>query len=153
MFVANLMARDTDGDLLGTPVDWDDEAGKPPNILILPGKTKNTQPGLGDRALIRLTEGDSGPEAEFTARVIRVLEKRQGAILGILRKRDGSRPPYLEPIDRKQRELDVDPAEIRSLMQKSDARAGLDALLWLGLIALFGGVAIVLWPSWWSVPF
>ncbi len=113
VFVANTVARTSDGDLLGTPVDWDDEAGNPPHILILAGKTKNTQPGLGDRALIRLTEAEAGSEAEFTARVIRVLEKRRGAILGILRKRDGNRPPYLEPIDRKQRELDVDPAEMK----------------------------------------
>ncbi|MBN9670113.1 ribonuclease R [Roseibium aggregatum] len=113
VFVANLVARDSDGDLLGTPLDWDDEEGDPPKILILTGKTKTTQPGLGDRALIRLTEAETGPEAEYAARVIRVLEKRQGAILGILRQRDGNRPPYLEPIDRKQRELDVDPTDLK----------------------------------------
>ncbi|MTI05362.1 ribonuclease R [Roseibium denhamense] len=113
VFVANLIARDRDGELLGTPADWDDEAGDPPKILILTGKTKATQPGVGDRALIRLSEADAGPEAEHAARVIKVLEKRQGAILGILRKRDGERPPYLEPIDRKQRELDVDAREMK----------------------------------------
>lgn len=113
VFVANLAARDRDGELLGTPVDWDDEAGDPPKILVLAGKTKATQPGVGDRALIRLTEAETGPEADYAARVIRVLEKKQGAILGILRKRDGSRPPYLEPIDRKQRELDVDASDLK----------------------------------------
>lgn len=113
VFIVTLQARDRDGELLGTPVDWDEEAGDPPRILILSGKTKATQPGLGDRALIRLTEADPGTEAERTARVIRVLEKRQGAILGILRKRDRDRPPYLEPIDRKQRELDVDATDMK----------------------------------------
>lgn len=113
VFIVTLVARDRDGELLGTPVDWDEEGGEPPKILILAGKTKATQPGLGDRALIRLSEADPGSEAEHTARVIRVLEKRQGAILGILRTRDGDRPPYLEPIDRKQRELDVDPADLK----------------------------------------
>lgn len=113
VFVANLIARDRDGELIATPVDWDDEAGTPPKILVLTGKTKATQPGLGDRALVRLTEAESGPETEHVARVIRVLEKRQGAILGILRKRDGTRPHYLEPIDRKQRELDIDPRELK----------------------------------------
>ncbi|TYC63288.1 ribonuclease R [Rhodobacterales bacterium] len=113
VFVANLAERNQDGDLIGTPVDWDDEAGDPPKILILTGKTKATQPGLGDRALIRLTEAESGSGADKVARVIRVLEKRQGAILGILRKRDVSRPPYLEPIDRKQRELDVDATDLK----------------------------------------
>lgn len=113
VFIVTLVARDRDGELLGTPVDWDEEGGEPPKILILAGKTKATQPGLGDRALIRLSEADPGSEAEHTARVIRVLEKRQGAILGILRTRDGDRPPYLEPIDRKQRELDVDPTDLK----------------------------------------
>lgn len=48
---------------------------------------------------------------------------------------------------------DVDPAEIRALMKKSDARALFDVVLWVGLMALFAGIAIVLWPSWWSAPF
>ena len=113
VFVVNLIGRDSDGDLLGTPVDWDEEAGVPPKVLILTGKTKATQPGVGDRALIRLTEADAGPEASHVARVIKVLEKKQGAILGIFRKRDGDRLPYLEPIDRKQRELDVDPSDLK----------------------------------------
>ncbi|MGR3492533.1 MAG: fatty acid desaturase [Shimia sp.] len=47
----------------------------------------------------------------------------------------------------------VDPAAIRALMVKDDRRAGRDALLWLGLMVLFAGVGIALWPSWWSVPF
>jgi len=115
VFVVNLIARDEDGELLGEPVDWDDEEhGEPPRVLILTGKTKATQPGMGDRALIRLTEAaETGPEAHYVARVIKVLEKKQGALLGILRKRDGNRPPYLEPIDRKQRELDVDPQDLK----------------------------------------
>ncbi|MES0879157.1 ribonuclease R [Roseibium sp. SCP14] len=113
VFVANLIARDRDGDLLGVPVDWDDEAGEPPKILVLTGKTRSTQPGLGDRALIRLTEAEAGPEAQYAARVVKVLEKKQGAILGIFRKRDKDRPAYLEPIDRKQRELDIDPTDLK----------------------------------------
>ncbi|WP_029061437.1 ribonuclease R [Labrenzia sp. DG1229] len=113
VFVANLIGRDSDGDLLGAPVDWDEEAGDPPRILVLTGKTKATQPGVGDRALIRLTEAEAGPEASHVARVIKVLEKKQGAVLGIFRKRDGDRLPYLEPIDRKQRELDVDPSDLK----------------------------------------
>ncbi|MBG6155750.1 ribonuclease R [Labrenzia sp. EL_159] len=113
VFVANLIGRDSDGDLLGVPVDWDEDAGDPPRILVLTGKTKATQPGVGDRALIRLTEAEAGPEASHIARVIKVLEKKQGAILGIFRKRDGDRLPYLEPIDRKQRELNVDPSDLK----------------------------------------
>ncbi|WP_417671419.1 ribonuclease R [Roseibium sp.] len=113
VFVVALVARDADGELLGEPVDWDEDAGVPPKVLVLTAKGKAPQPGVGDRALIRLTEADSGPEAEHTGRVIKVLEKKQGAVLGILREREGNRPPWLEPIDRKQRELDVDPADLK----------------------------------------
>ncbi|NVK33225.1 MAG: ribonuclease R [Rhodobacteraceae bacterium] len=108
VFVVNLVARDLDGELLGEPVDWDDEAGAPPKILVLPLKGKAPQPGLGDRALVRLSEAEATPEAEHTARVIKVLEKKQDAVLGIFRTRGTGQPPYLEPIDRKQRELDID---------------------------------------------
>ena len=47
----------------------------------------------------------------------------------------------------------IDPAEIRHLSQKNDARATKDTVLWIGLMVLFAGVGIALWPSWWSVPF
>ena len=57
VFVANLIARDRDGELVATPVDWDDEAGDPPKILVLTGKTMATQPGLGDRALVHSCPG------------------------------------------------------------------------------------------------
>ena len=113
VFVANMVARDRDGELLAEPVDWDDEEGAAPKILILLGRGKGPQPGLGDRALIRLTEAETGPEAAHAARIIKVLEKKQGAVLGILRKRDKDRPPYLEPVDRKQRELDIDPSDLK----------------------------------------
>ncbi|MBO6756156.1 MAG: ribonuclease R [Roseibium sp.] len=113
VFVAHMTARDRDGELLGVPVDWDDEAGDPPQILVLTVKGKGPQPGLGDRALIRLTEAETGPDAAYAARIIKLLERKQGAVLGIVRKRERDLPPYLEPIDRKQREIDIDPGELK----------------------------------------
>jgi fatty acid desaturase len=47
----------------------------------------------------------------------------------------------------------VDPQTIRELMQKSDATALRDTVLWLGMMCLSAAVAVTLWPSWWSVPF
>ena len=47
----------------------------------------------------------------------------------------------------------VAPDEIRALMQKSDRIAGRDVLLWLGVMVVSAGIAIALWPSWWSAPF
>ena len=45
---------------------------------------------------------------------------------------------------------DVDPMAIRKLMQKSDAIALRDTFVWLGAMCLSAGIAIALWPSWWS---
>ena len=46
----------------------------------------------------------------------------------------------------------VDPNIIRELMQKSDAIALRDTVLWLGLMCLSACLAIALWPTWWSAP-
>ena len=47
----------------------------------------------------------------------------------------------------------VDSDQIRALMQKSDAIAGRDTVAWFGIMIISAGIAIALWPSWWSVPF
>jgi len=47
----------------------------------------------------------------------------------------------------------IDPAALRPLMEKSDARAAWDTALWLGLMGVCAAVGIALWPTWWSAPF
>ena len=47
----------------------------------------------------------------------------------------------------------VDTADIRRLSQKQDMRPTLDALLWLGLLAVSGSIAAYSFPSWWCLPF
>ena len=47
----------------------------------------------------------------------------------------------------------MDPADIRPLMEKSDAIAARDTALWLGLMIVCAGFGIWLWPSWASLPF
>lgn len=48
---------------------------------------------------------------------------------------------------------EVAPKAIRALMQKSDAIALRDTLLWVGIMVVSAGLGIALWPSWWSLPF
>lgn len=60
-------------------------------------------------------------------------------------KRDIVTPNWFRP--------NVDPQEIRNLMKKSDAIAMRDTLIWLGAMIVSAGIAIALWPSWWSLPF
>lgn len=47
----------------------------------------------------------------------------------------------------------IDAAEVRALMEKSDSIALRDTIIWLGAMIVSASIAIVLWPSWWSVPF
>lgn len=51
---------------------------------------------------------------------------------------------YRTPIDRK---------EMKALMRRSDQPAIRDTIILFGLMAAFAAIAIVLMPSWWSVPF
>ena len=48
---------------------------------------------------------------------------------------------------------DVDPVKIRELMTKSDGRALIDTLIWLASMVFFAALGVLLWPSWWSIPF
>lgn len=105
ILVAIVGARDGDGELLAQPDEWDtDENGEAPKILLLPETTRRpgTSAGVGDRVLVRITErADTGHrEARYAARVVRVLEKRPAAALGILRiAADGN--ARVMPIDKK----------------------------------------------------
>jgi fatty acid desaturase len=50
---------------------------------------------------------------------------------------------YRTPIPRKR---------MKELMKRSDEPATRDSLLWLGFLALFGGLGVATWGSWWCVP-
>ena len=98
---------DDSGEPVGVPVEWDEELGPAPRIVIAPEEKggRKRAPGIGDRVLARLTpEPESGG---FTARVIRVLEKPQRASLGIFRQRDGE--ARIVPVSRRDQELVVSP--------------------------------------------
>jgi fatty acid desaturase len=42
---------------------------------------------------------------------------------------------------------------LKQLMQRSDGPATRDTLIWLGALALLGGLGVATWGSWWCVPF
>lgn len=48
---------------------------------------------------------------------------------------------------------DVPRQDMKALMRRSDSPAIRDTILWLGLMIVFAGIGISLWPSWWSAPF
>jgi ribonuclease R len=114
--VALVTSRDGDGELLSVPDEWDEEEhGTAPRILILPESQRRISPsaGVGDRVLLRITErgGTEHRDARYAARIIRVLEKRAAASLGILRiGPDGAR---VMPIDKKSKEYLVAETDLK----------------------------------------
>ena len=100
---------DDEGEPIGVPVEWDEEWGAAPRIVIAPepkaARRQDTAPGIGDRVLARLTPDEE--TGGFTARVIKLLERQPQAALGIFRERDGE--ARIVPIDRRGDELTVSP--------------------------------------------
>lgn len=132
--VATATSRDGDGELIATVADWDeDEHDDPaPQILVLPERGKRTGPaaGIGDRLLLRLAERDlpDGTLYQHTARVVRILEKRPAAAIGIVRLEPGG--ARIHPIDKKSRheiivaEADLKDARDGDLVTLDIAKAG-----------------------------
>jgi ribonuclease R len=112
--MADITGRDSDGELLATPTEWDEEAGTPPKIRIhVPRRVKpGTAAGIGDRALLRIETTEPDESARYRARVIKVIEHTRSRILGIFRAlpQGGGR---LVPVDKKQagRELNIAKAD------------------------------------------
>ncbi len=101
--VADITARDRDGELIAVPTEWDvEEHGEAPKIRILvPRKARPGEvAGVGDRALIKTEEvGADGDAIRHHGRVIKLIERAKHRVLGIFRSvADGGR---LVPIDKK----------------------------------------------------
>ncbi|WBK00354.1 ribonuclease R [Methylocystis parvus] len=117
--LVDIASRDRDGELIATPVEWDeDELGPAPRILIrAPRRARAGEPlpGLGDRALVRAEPDRDAGEGEppYVGRVIKLLSRARHRALGVL-KIELSGNGRIVPIDKKQagRELMVAAADI-----------------------------------------
>src|SRR5271170_6497167 len=99
--LADITGRDSDGELLARPTEWDEDAhGAPPVIrIVTPRRARPGEvAGVGDRALLRIDErgGD-----EISARVIKLLDRAKSRVLGIFRGLPGG-GGRLVPVDKKQ---------------------------------------------------
>jgi ribonuclease R len=112
--MADITGRDSDGELIATPTEWDEEAsGAAPKIRIhVPRRPQpGTAAGVGDRALLRVEKPDAEGGA-YSGRVIKVVDHAKTRVLGIFRKLpDGG--GRLVPVDKKQagRELNIAKAD------------------------------------------
>jgi ribonuclease R len=113
--VLDITGRDRDGDLLATPAEW---VGEAPRIAIAPSKVRLAPaPGIGDRVLARLSLEKGG----YSARIIKVLEKKPLAVIGVVRL--GPSGGRIEPVDKKQKELILAPEDIGKAKEGDLVRA------------------------------
>ncbi|HEY6025099.1 MAG TPA: ribonuclease R [Pseudolabrys sp.] len=101
--LADVTSRDSDGDLIATPDEWDEEAhGAAPKIRIhVPRKMRPGEAaGVGDRVLLRVEETEQDDGIRHRGRVIKIIDHPKHRVLGIFRKNPhgGGR---LEPVDKK----------------------------------------------------
>ena len=113
--MADITGRDTDGELLATPTEWDaEENGPAPKIRIhVPRRPQpGTAAGVGDRALLRIETADETRGPPYHGRVIKIIDRARTRLLGIFRTLpDGG--GRLVPVDKKQagRELNIAKAD------------------------------------------
>jgi ribonuclease R len=122
--VLDIVTRDRDGGLLAKPAEWpprgsqniDEDA---PIVSIRRelgsgnGAKSSKVAGVGDRILARISRENSDMGKRYSARVIKILDSQPETVLGIFRAwQDGSNTGggWIEPIERRSREMDVEPA-------------------------------------------
>ncbi|SHL86833.1 RNAse R [Bradyrhizobium lablabi] len=113
--MADITGRDSDGELIATPTEWDEvENGEPPKIRIhIPRRPQpGTAAGVGDRALLRIEKLEERDGALYRGRVIKVIDHARTRVLGIFRALPGG-GGRLIPVDKKQagRELNIAKAD------------------------------------------
>ncbi|MCE9648749.1 MAG: ribonuclease R [Parvibaculum sp.] len=97
--VVEIVERDTDGEMLCRPTQWDSDA-KPPHIILAPGAdgaVEGRALGIGERFLARLKRAGDG----YEARIIKRLGAAATKTLGVFRKL--GRHGRIEPVDKKAR--------------------------------------------------
>ncbi|MCZ7890528.1 ribonuclease R [Agrobacterium salinitolerans] len=110
--VLDITTRDKDGELIGRPAEWPEDLGAAPAVLIRQSSQdrgkKAPAAGLGDRILAKIfpSKENSGPA--YTARVVKLIDRRQNALLGVFKEAPGG-GGRLMPIDRRGEEMVIDP--------------------------------------------
>jgi ribonuclease R len=89
--VLDITTRDKEGDLIGRPAEWPEDAGAAPAVLIRQssqdrGKGKAPAAGLNDRVLAKIFANKDRSGPAYTARVIKVIDRRQNSSLGVVKK-------------------------------------------------------------------
>lgn len=142
-----IRGRDTDGGLIARPAEWDHEHGDAPVVAIARRKSAGKEPvaGVGDRVLAKIFPNRDKLGTDYTARIIKVFDRRKSAVLGVVRKLDDG-TMRLEPVEIRQPELQIDPdfvgeAKPGDLVEAEPVRHGRYGLAKAKILSVVGAVA------------
>ncbi|MES5096710.1 ribonuclease R [Agrobacterium sp. BA1120] len=111
--VLDITTRDKDGGLIGRPAEWPEENGAAPAVIIRQSsadrqKGKAPVGGIGDRVLAKIFPSKDVGGPAYTARIIKLIDRRQGGSLGVFKETPGG-GGRLMPIERRGDEMVIDP--------------------------------------------
>ncbi|WP_286165629.1 ribonuclease R [Rhizobium sp. EC-SD404] len=147
----DITTRDAEGGLIGRPAEWDDAEKVAPAVSIRlnkavgrsgkPGRT----PGVGDRVLAKIFPSKEKTGPAYTARVIKLIDKRKDASLGVFRAEPGGGGRIM-PIERQQNELTVEAAQANNaqdgdLVEIAVTRIGRFGLARAEVLSVIGSVS------------
>jgi len=151
--VLDITTRDKDGELIGRPTEWPEESGVAPAVMIKQssspagrnGKGKAPVAGMGDRILAKIFPAVDRGGPAYTARIIKVIDKRMAATMGVFRETPGG-GGRLMPIERRGEEMVIDPdytggAKDGDLVEVEVARLGRFGLPRAKVLSVVGSVA------------
>jgi ribonuclease R len=150
--VLDITTRDKDGELIGRPAEWPDDAGVAPAVSIRQssvGQSKGKMPvgGIGDRVLAKIFPAKDRGGPAYTARIIKVLDRKRNnnAALGVFREMPGGGGRIM-PIEKRGEEMQVDaehqgPAKDGDLVEVEIVRSGRFGLPRAAVKNVIGSVA------------
>ena len=113
--VLEITLRNPDGDLIARPAEWIEDHGEAPAVTVRQSnagrdrsksRAPSTAAGIGDRVLARIFATTHGAKTTYTARIMKVLDRREGLVLGVFRASpDGG--GRLMPIERRGEEFTI----------------------------------------------
>ena len=115
--VLEITMRNSEGDLIARPAEWLEDHGEAPLVTVRQSnagrdrgksRTPSTAASIGDRVLARIFPAQHGKTSTYTARIMKILDRRDGLILGVFRSSEGG-GGRLMPIERRGDEFVIDP--------------------------------------------
>ena len=147
--VLDVTMRDASGELIARPAEWPEDGGVAPAVIVRQSqsrsKSKAPVAGIGDRILAKIFPNKERGGPAYTARVIKLLDKRRTAGLGVF-KIIGDNHARILPIERRGDEMDVEDgawgeAKDGDLVEIETNRTGRYGLPRARVVGIVGSVA------------